>query len=225
MDFNLHRDPMVSFLVKKVKSVLKSLKGKKLCVLGLSFKPETDDLREAPSLDIIKELKKLGAKVFAYDPVAESKARPKLPGVSFADDIYMMLKNADGMIVAAEWNEFKALDLKKIKKQMRNPVIFDGYSGTPGSWGGFLLEGYFRINGLIIKNAGEFLLPGATEKANIVSKYNLSNYQNQYLTNSEISNSAGWGIVVEPNTYNFEFDKPENNNTFNNNALGDIIVL
>lgn len=113
----------------------------------------------------------------------------------------------------------------EIKGSPENPVIFDGYAGTPGSWGGFLLEGYFRINGLKIKNAGEFLLPGATEKANIVSKYNLSNYQSQYLTNSEISNSAGWGIVVEPNTYNFEFDKPEYLNTFINNDLGDIIVL
>ena len=116
------------------------------------------------------------------------------------------------------------LTLFEIQGTQSNPVIFDGHTDTPGSWGGFLLEGYFRINGLVIKNAGEFILPGATERANIVSKYNLSLYDQQYLTNSEISNSAGWGIVVESGTYNFEFDDPAKNNTFSNNASGDILV-
>ena len=113
----------------------------------------------------------------------------------------------------------------EIKGTQENPVIFEGIEDVPGSWGGFLLEGYFRINGLIVTNGGGALLPGASELANIVSKYNLSNYQNQFLTNSEISKSAGWGIVVEPDTYNFEFDDPEKNNVFYDNALGDIIIL
>ncbi|MFC1559492.1 UDP-glucose dehydrogenase family protein [Candidatus Margulisiibacteriota bacterium] len=113
-------------MVKKVSSVFKSLKGKKICVLGLSFKPETDDLREAPSLDIINDLQKLGAKISAYDPVAEGKAKEQLIGVAFCNDIYESIEGVDALIVAAEWNEFKNLDLKKVKLKMKTPIIFDG---------------------------------------------------------------------------------------------------
>ena len=112
----------------------------------------------------------------------------------------------------------------EIKGTIDNPVIFDGETGTSGSWGGFLLEGYFRINGLVVKNGGEFILPGATEKANIISNFHLMDYGQQFLTNSKILNSAGWGIVTEADRWNFEFEAPEKNNTFDNNTSGDILI-
>lgn len=77
---------------------------------------------------------------------------------------------------------------------------------------------------VIVRNGGEFLLPDATEKANIVSNYKLSRYEDQYLTNSVISNSAGYGIVIEENSPNFEFDAPESNSTFSNNSSGNILI-
>ena len=105
-----------------------------------------------------------------------------------------------------------------------NPVIFDSEDGTPGSWGGMLLEGRFKIEHFIIRNGGEFLLPNATETANIISNYPFGDGAQQIFENSTVSNSAGWGIVVESGTYNFEFDDPTKNNTFSNNSSGDILV-
>jgi len=113
-------------IVEKMEDVLKSLKGKTIGVLGLSFKPETDDLRDAPSIEIIRELRRKGAKVMAYDPVAAVKARKLLDGVAFCDTAYDAVKKADAAVVAAEWGEFKELDLDKVKASMKSPVIFDG---------------------------------------------------------------------------------------------------
>jgi hypothetical protein len=114
----------------------------------------------------------------------------------------------------------------RIKGTPENPVIFDGENGTPGSWGGVMLEGFFQIDNFIIRNGGEFILPGATEKANIISKFinSPSLGSQQTFINSTVGNSAGWGIVVESGTYNFEFDDPAKNNTFSNNASGDLLV-
>ena len=113
-------------IIEKMESALRTLKGKVVGVLGLSFKPETDDLRDAPSIDIIKELKSKGAKVNAYDPVAGSKAKKLLDGVGFCDTAYDAVKKADAVIVTAEWGEFRELDLDRIKKAMKTPIIFDG---------------------------------------------------------------------------------------------------
>ena len=113
-------------IVEKMEDVLRSLKGKTIGVLGLSFKPETDDLRDAPSIEIIRELRRKGAKVMAYDPVAAVKARKLLDGVAFCDTAYDAVKKADAAVVAAEWGEFKELDLDKVKSLMKSPVIFDG---------------------------------------------------------------------------------------------------
>jgi len=113
-------------IVEKMEYVLKSLKGKSICVLGLSFKPETDDLRDAPSIEIIHELRARGAKVTAYDPVARQKAKKLLKGVAFHDTAYEALKKADAAVVAAEWGEFRELDLERVKASMKTPVIFDG---------------------------------------------------------------------------------------------------
>jgi UDPglucose 6-dehydrogenase len=103
-----------------------SLKGKIIGLLGLAFKPNTDDMRDAPSIDIACELNESGAKVRAYDPVAMEVARPLLPAVEFFDDPYKMAKGCDALIVVTEWNEFKQLDLEKVKGLLKSAVIFDG---------------------------------------------------------------------------------------------------
>ena len=102
------------------------LKGKTIGLLGLAFKPNTDDMRDAPSIDISAELIKAGAKVRAYDPVAMEVARPILPAVDFFDEPYKMAKDCDALMVITEWNEFKQLDLEKVKVLLKSPVIYDG---------------------------------------------------------------------------------------------------
>ncbi len=103
-----------------------SLKGKTVGLLGLAFKPNTDDMRDAPSIDIAEALVKAGAKVRAYDPVAMEVARPILPAVDMFDDPYKMAKDCDALMVVTEWNEFKQLDLEKVKSLLKSPVIYDG---------------------------------------------------------------------------------------------------
>lgn len=103
-----------------------SLKGKTIGLLGLAFKPNTDDMRDAASIDIAGGLNEAGAKVRAYDPVATEVARPLLPAVEFFDDPYKMAAGCDALIVVTEWNEFKQLDLEKLKSLLKTPVIFDG---------------------------------------------------------------------------------------------------
>lgn len=104
----------------------KGLKGKTVGLLGLAFKPNTDDMRDAPSIDIAEALVKAGAKVRAYDPVAMEVARPILPAVDMFDDPYKMAKDCDALMVVTEWNEFKQLDLEKVKSLLKSPVIYDG---------------------------------------------------------------------------------------------------
>jgi len=103
-----------------------SLKGKTIGLLGLAFKPNTDDMRDAPSIDISEGLIKSGVKVRAYDPVAREVAAPLLPNVEMFDDPYAMAKDCDALIVVTEWNEFKQLDLEKVKGLLKSPVIYDG---------------------------------------------------------------------------------------------------
>ena len=105
----------------------------------------------------------------------------------------------------------------------QDPIILDGETGEPGSWGGLYLGCDFRLINTIITNGGEFILPGATEKTNIVSAVPTSLVGQFYMSYSEISNSAGYGIVIEAGTKDIEYEAPDNNNTFENNALGDII--
>jgi hypothetical protein len=105
------------------------------------------------------------------------------------------------------------------------PVILDGEAGTPGSWGGIYMASEFQIEHTIIKNGGGFLLPNATEKANIVSAFNGRDDAPNRLINSTISDSEGYGIIIAPNTIDYGFDDPGKNNVFMNNALGDILKL
>jgi len=113
-------------LVKKIHDVLWIVKGKTIGVLGLSFKPNTDDIRFAPSLDIIAALQQEGAKIKAYDPKAMEKAAAVVKNVKFCKNAYEAAKDANCLVVVTEWDEFKKLDLKKIKKVLRQPLLVDG---------------------------------------------------------------------------------------------------
>ncbi len=112
-------------MLPKIKNLVGDLKGKTITVLGLSFKPETDDMREAPSIDIIRSLVEGGAIVRAYDPVAISEARKILPDISYAEDEYMAVTGADALVFITEWNQFRALDMERIRGLMRSPKIAD----------------------------------------------------------------------------------------------------
>jgi UDPglucose 6-dehydrogenase len=112
--------------VKRVHEMVGGLKGKTIGLLGLAFKPNTDDMRDAPAIDIAEALNKAGATVRGYDPVAMEVARPLLPAVELFDDPYKLAKGCDALMVITEWNEFKQLDLDKIKSLLKKPVIYDG---------------------------------------------------------------------------------------------------
>jgi UDPglucose 6-dehydrogenase len=112
--------------VKNIEKMVGGLGGKIIGLLGLAFKPNTDDMREAASIDIAQELLASGAIVRAYDPVAIENARLLLPSVELFDDPYIMARGCHGLMVITEWNEFKQLDLGRILTEMKTPVIFDG---------------------------------------------------------------------------------------------------
>jgi UDPglucose 6-dehydrogenase len=112
-------------MVEKIEKLVGDLNGKQLAVLGLSFKPETDDMREAPSVDIIHALLERGAKVRAYDPVAVEQAQKVLKGVEYAEDEFAAVEGADALVFMTEWNQFRALDMQRVKELMRAPKIAD----------------------------------------------------------------------------------------------------
>jgi len=113
-------------VVERLKEALGRLEGMEVGLLGLSFKPNTDDLREAPSLDIIRLLQREGAKVRAYDPVAMEKAKNLVPELECARNPHELSRGCDALILVTEWNEFKQLDLGRIRTLMRRPVFIDG---------------------------------------------------------------------------------------------------
>ncbi len=102
-----------------------SLRGKTVGVLGLTFKPETDDMREAPSIPLVTGLLDLGAKVRAYDPIGMEQAKHELPDIEYCSDAYACAKDADALVIVTEWVQFRALDLKRLKREMVRPVIVD----------------------------------------------------------------------------------------------------
>jgi len=112
--------------VTKLREILGSFEGTLIGVLGLSFKPNTDDMREAPSVEIIKELQAGGARVKAYDPVAMEAAGEIMPSVTYCATAYDVAKEVDALLVVTEWNEFKMLDLDRVQRLMRRPVLLDG---------------------------------------------------------------------------------------------------
>ncbi|MBI3026856.1 UDP-glucose/GDP-mannose dehydrogenase family protein [Candidatus Woesearchaeota archaeon] len=112
--------------VNKIEKALWVVKGKTIAILGLSFKPDTDDMRFAPSIDIINQLQSEGAKIKAYDPAAMEKAKSVLRDITYCNNPYEAAKDADALAIVTEWNEFKNLDFKKIKSLMKHPLIVDG---------------------------------------------------------------------------------------------------
>ncbi|MCX5711939.1 MAG: UDP-glucose/GDP-mannose dehydrogenase family protein [Candidatus Omnitrophica bacterium] len=115
-----------AFFMEKIKDALWIIKGKTIAVLGISFKPNTDDLRSSAAVDIILALQKEGAKIRAYDPKAMPKAKNILKDVAFCADAYNAAKGSDCLLVLTGWDEFKELDLLKVKKLLKRPVILDG---------------------------------------------------------------------------------------------------
>ena len=117
------KEVLLSYILKYFKG---DISGKTFALWGLSFKPKTDDIREAPSLVIISKLLAYGAKIKAYDPIAMDNTKKVFPQVEYANEMYEALKGSDGLIIATEWNDFRAPDFKKIKDNLKDNVIFDG---------------------------------------------------------------------------------------------------
>ena len=112
--------------LKKIHETLWIVKDKTIGVLGLAFKPDTDDMRLAPSLDILRSLIQDGAKIKAYDPQAMAKAKEFLPDIEYCPDAYAVAEGVDALILCTEWEEFRGLDLAKLKGVMGHPTVFDG---------------------------------------------------------------------------------------------------
>ena len=112
-------------MIPKIEKLVGEISGKQIGVLGLSFKPETDDMRESPATDIIKELVKRGAKIKAFDPVAMEEAKHYLPDIEYAADEYDAIEGSDILLIVTEWNQFRALDMEKVKSLLKSPKIAD----------------------------------------------------------------------------------------------------
>ena len=102
-----------------------SVRGKTVAVLGLTFKPNTDDTRDSPAIPLITALHDLGATVRGYDPAGMEQAKPQLPAVHFCNSAYSAAEGADAIVIATEWEQFRALDLARLKSVMAQPVIVD----------------------------------------------------------------------------------------------------
>lgn len=113
-------------ILQKTKELLGMLQCRTIGVLGLAFKPNTDDLREAPAIDIINKLKKEGAEIKTYDPVAMEKAKAVLSDIKFCKNAYEVAEGSDALIIVTEWDEFKTLELIRIKDLLNHPNIIDG---------------------------------------------------------------------------------------------------
>jgi UDPglucose 6-dehydrogenase len=112
-------------MVEKIKHLLGSLKDKTIGVLGLAFKQNTDDIRKSPSIDIIQLLLKEGAQIRCFDPLAMENSRRILPTLTYCQDEYETAEHCDALVIATEWNQFRNLDLTKIKKLLRSPILLD----------------------------------------------------------------------------------------------------
>ncbi len=136
-------------LLPKIQALVGDLQGKTITVLGLSFKPKTDDIRDAPSQTIIQQLLNTGAQVKAYDPIAMDVMKKYFPTIGYAESAYDAAKNADCIVIVTEWDEFRYLDLIKIKDSMKNPIIVDGrniYDSEEAKRMGFKYIGVGRGN-------------------------------------------------------------------------------
>ncbi len=136
-------------IVEKLRNTLKTFDGKTIGILGLAFKPNTDDVREAPALEIIRHLLEAGANVRAHDPIAIPNAKRALSGLSvdFYEDAYRIAADADALLLVTEWELYHKLDLRKLAKQMKTPILIDGrniYAPQEARAAGFLYSGVGR---------------------------------------------------------------------------------
>jgi UDPglucose 6-dehydrogenase len=112
-------------MVEKIRRAVGDLSGRRIAVLGLSFKPNTNDIRESPSLEIIRSLLQAGARIRAFDPVAIPETRRLLPDLEYGADEYDTARDCDALVLATEWNQFRNLDLPRLKELMRSPIVID----------------------------------------------------------------------------------------------------
>jgi UDPglucose 6-dehydrogenase len=112
-------------MVEKVEGVCGSVAGKRIALLGIAFKPETDDIRESASVKLIRDLTDRGASVVAYDPAAMENARKEIPGLELAEDVYACLAGADALVLATDWNQFRKLDLDRVETAMKSRNFID----------------------------------------------------------------------------------------------------
>jgi UDPglucose 6-dehydrogenase len=134
-------------IVHRLRELLGSLDNKRVGLLGLAFKPNTDDMREAPSIDVAHMLAREGATVQGYDPVAMPVAERSMPDVRMCNSPYELAEGCDALVVMTEWNEFKHLDLARVRSLMRTPVVVDGrniYEPRTLWEAGFLYRGIGR---------------------------------------------------------------------------------
>ncbi|MBI5211896.1 MAG: UDP-glucose/GDP-mannose dehydrogenase family protein, partial [Nitrospirae bacterium] len=115
----------IASVSEKIKSALNDVKGKTIAILGLSFKPNTDDIREAPAISIIQSLLDAGANIKAYDPVAMDNAKVILPQIIYCNDAYEACEGADAAVIVTEWNQFRNLEPAKLMKMLKQPYFFD----------------------------------------------------------------------------------------------------
>ena len=135
-------------MVEKIKRLVGNLKDKTIGILGLAFKPNTDDIRESASLDIIKLLLKEGARIKCYDPLAVENTKKIFPDITYCSDEYETAQDSDALIIATEWNQFRNLNLLKIKKILRTPILIDLknlYEPKKMKETGFIYEGVGRL--------------------------------------------------------------------------------
>jgi UDPglucose 6-dehydrogenase len=138
VDFSMLKETILindyqrELLVSKARKRFRNLKGKKIGILGLAFKPETDDMREAPSITISDALTKLGAEVVAYDPVATENAKKVIGDkIKYASSMDEAIINADAVFIVTEWKEIQQIDVAEMVKKMNHPIIFDGRNCFP----------------------------------------------------------------------------------------------
>ena len=121
----INKERKLSMAGRIIKACGGSVDGKTIAVLGLAFKPNTDDMRDSPSLDIIPELQKKGAYVQAYDPEAMGEAAELLSDVDYKANAYETIEGADALVIVTEWDQFRALDLTRVKNLLSSPIIVD----------------------------------------------------------------------------------------------------
>jgi UDPglucose 6-dehydrogenase len=134
-----------------------SVRGSTIAVLGLTFKPNTDDMRDAPSIALITALQDAGAKVRAYDPEGMRQARSVLENVEYADNAYSCIDGADALVIVTEWDAFRALDLERVRKLLKRPVVVDLrniYRPKDMAQRGFIYEGVGRPGSVSSGDAG-----------------------------------------------------------------------